>query len=167
MIDSTDILGTSAQVAVTLAGFAGVVVVFGSAAVHEWSPVDKFRLRLMLLSSAFALVLCMVGLVLLAAGLPAAQTWRLGSALVVVMLLPTLVSGVATFRRFPSDELRRTGADRSVFYATSAAGFALVILQASNAASIAEFWPFLLAVVVSILISLLQFVRLILSRREV
>jgi hypothetical protein len=31
-----------------LAGFAGVVVVFRRESVHEWSPIDKLRLRLFL-----------------------------------------------------------------------------------------------------------------------
>jgi hypothetical protein len=33
-------IGIAAQVA--LAGFAGVVVVFGRVSAHEWSPIDKF-----------------------------------------------------------------------------------------------------------------------------
>jgi len=33
-------LSTAAQIAVTLAGFAGVVVVFRRESVHEWSPID-------------------------------------------------------------------------------------------------------------------------------
>jgi hypothetical protein len=34
-------------VAVTLAGFAGIVVVFLPESVHQWSRVDRFRLRLL------------------------------------------------------------------------------------------------------------------------
>jgi len=37
-------LGVAAQVAVTLAGFAGVVVVFRPDSVHRWSRLDRFRL---------------------------------------------------------------------------------------------------------------------------
>src|SRR5438105_1717201 len=44
-------LSTAAQIAVTLAGFAGVVVVFRRESVHDWSPVDKLRLRLLLTNS--------------------------------------------------------------------------------------------------------------------
>ncbi len=44
-------LSTAAQVAVALAGFAGVVVVFRSGSVHEWSPINKLRLRLLLSNS--------------------------------------------------------------------------------------------------------------------
>ncbi|PYL56901.1 MAG: hypothetical protein DMF31_11665 [Verrucomicrobia bacterium] len=58
-------LSTAAQIAVTLAGFAGVVVVFRRESVHDWSPVDKLRLRLLLTNSILPLVLCMIGLLLL------------------------------------------------------------------------------------------------------
>ena len=58
-------LGIAAQIAVTLAGFAGVVVVFRREAVHEWSAVDKLRLRLLLANSILPLCLCMMGLLLL------------------------------------------------------------------------------------------------------
>src|SRR4026208_201881 len=33
---------SAAQIAVTLAGFGGVVVVFRRESVHEWSPIDEF-----------------------------------------------------------------------------------------------------------------------------
>jgi hypothetical protein len=59
-------LGIAAQVAVALAGFAGVVVVFGRISAHEWSPIDKFRLRQLLANSILPLALCMMGPLLLA-----------------------------------------------------------------------------------------------------
>jgi hypothetical protein len=44
-------LSSAAEIAVALAGFAGVVVAFRSSSLHEWPPLDKHRLWL-LLSSA-------------------------------------------------------------------------------------------------------------------
>ena|SRR5436853_1838789 len=58
-------LGIAAQIAVALAGFAGVVVVFRRESIHEWSLIDKFRLRLLLSNSILPLGLCMIGLLLL------------------------------------------------------------------------------------------------------
>jgi hypothetical protein len=58
-------LGIAAQIAVTLAGFAGVVVVFRRESVHEWSAVDKLRLWFLLTNSILPLGLCMLGLLLL------------------------------------------------------------------------------------------------------
>ena len=48
-------LGIAAQIAVALAGFAGVVVVFRRESVHEWSLLDKLRLRLLLANSILPL----------------------------------------------------------------------------------------------------------------
>jgi len=50
-VEPGEALSTAAQVAVALAGFVGVVVVFRSGSVHEWSPIDKLRLRLLLSNS--------------------------------------------------------------------------------------------------------------------
>ena len=47
-MEPVEALSTAAQLALALAGFAGVVVVFRSSAVHEWAPMDKLRLRLLL-----------------------------------------------------------------------------------------------------------------------
>jgi hypothetical protein len=41
-------LSIASQLAMALAGFAGVVVAFRSGALHEWAPIDKLRLRLLL-----------------------------------------------------------------------------------------------------------------------
>jgi hypothetical protein len=57
-------LGIATQIAVALAGFAGVVVVRREA-VHEWSDIDKLRLRLLLANSILPLGLSMLGLLLL------------------------------------------------------------------------------------------------------
>jgi drug/metabolite transporter (DMT)-like permease len=58
-------LGIAAQIAVALAGFAGVVVVFRRESIHEWSPLDRFRLRSLLTNSILPLGLCMIALLLL------------------------------------------------------------------------------------------------------
>jgi drug/metabolite transporter (DMT)-like permease len=56
-----EFLSTASQIAVALAGFAGVVVVFRRESVHEWSRIDKFRLRLLLTNSVLPLALCTIG----------------------------------------------------------------------------------------------------------
>jgi len=41
-MEPSEALSTAAQIAVALAGFAGVVVVFRRESVHDWSAIDKF-----------------------------------------------------------------------------------------------------------------------------
>ena len=61
----SEALGVAAQVAVTLAGFAGIVVVFRPDSVHQWSALDRFRLSLLLMNSALPLGLAMFGMLML------------------------------------------------------------------------------------------------------
>jgi drug/metabolite transporter (DMT)-like permease len=67
---------TAAQIAVALPGFAGVVVVFRRESVHDWTPIDKFRLRLLPPNSILTLALCVIGLLLLAVKPAPAGIWR-------------------------------------------------------------------------------------------
>ena len=48
-------LSTSAQIAVAIAGFAGVVIAVRNESLHDWSRVEKFWLRLLLLNSILPL----------------------------------------------------------------------------------------------------------------
>ena len=78
-------LGIAAQIAVALAGFAGVVVVFGRVSAHEWSPIDKFRLRQLLTNSIFPLALCVANCVWLA--VPQTTEWqRIGNQIDVAII---------------------------------------------------------------------------------
>lgn len=166
MIDPGEALGTSAQVAVTLAGFAGVVVVFGKRTVHEWSQVDKFRLRLLLTFSALPLAFAVIGMLFLATSMPDPVVWQWCSVVVFLLLLGIAVGLARTFTAFARHDLENAGASRSIFYGGMIAGFAMTLLQLFNVFVWCDFWPFFAAIVLSILASTLQFVRLILNRRE-
>src|SRR5256885_5627485 len=100
----SEALTTSAQVAVTLAGFAGVVVAFRNRSVHEWSKLDKFRLQILLTNSVVPFVLSILALVLLSTSLELVTIWRLCSLLTFVMLVATGSSYGTVIRRFPREE---------------------------------------------------------------
>jgi len=78
-------LSTAAQIAVALAGFAGVVVVFRRESVHDWSTLDKFRLRLLLADSILPLGLCMIALLLLTVEPMPPDVWRWCSVVTFVV----------------------------------------------------------------------------------
>src|ERR1051326_8014207 len=80
-------LGIAAQIAVALAGFAGVVVVFRRESIHEWSPADRLRLRLLLTNSILPLVLCMIGVLLLTIRPLPTGIWRWCSGFAFVISL--------------------------------------------------------------------------------
>ena len=166
-MEPAEMLGTAAQIAITMAGFAGVVVVFGRRAVHEWSAVDKFRLRLLLGTSTSALAFCLVGLLLLSTGLAADAVWRACSVFVLIVFACNIIGSLRTYARFPRAELREQGARPWLFYLIASIGGAAMVLQLCNIVTWRVFWPFFLAIVLALLISTLQFVRMILAPREI
>src|SRR5437899_12876299 len=91
-------LSTAAQIAVALAGFAGVVVVFRRESVHDWSPVDKLRLRLLLTNSKIPLVLCMIGLLLLTIRPVPEDIWSWFSGLALLVYLLFVITNTKAFR---------------------------------------------------------------------
>jgi hypothetical protein len=159
-------LGIAAQIAVALAGFAGVVVVFRSGSVHEWSPIDKLRLRLLLSNSISPLVLCMIGLLLLTIRPALAGTWRWCSMLAFAMSLLLAVTMTKIFRRVERPQIQREHATRLVFYLFGSLGIAAALLQLYNAAFLGAFWPFFTGIVLQIITAMFQFARIILIPPE-
>src|SRR5262249_18468590 len=147
MIDPAEALGLAAQIAVTLTGFTGVVAVFGTIAVHEWDEADRFRLRLLLASSIVSLVLSLLALVMLAADLDPATTWRIGSALAFAIFIVSAADNIRTFRRIGPTKLNAVPGGNAVFLTTSVASVSVALLQLFNSISLAAFWPFFLDVV--------------------
>src|SRR5437899_11098768 len=100
-------LSSAAQIAVALAGFAGVVVVFRRESVHEWSPADKLRLRLLLTNSILPLVLCMIGLLLLTIRPAPAGICKWCSGFAFVAYLMVAITMTKIFRRLDLRMLQR------------------------------------------------------------
>src|SRR5205823_7123824 len=100
----SEALSTSAQVAVTLAGFAGVVVAFRNRSVHEWSKIDKFRLQILLTNSATPFGLSIFAMVLSSTSLDRLTIWRLCSLFTFIMLVATGSNYGTALRRFSPRE---------------------------------------------------------------
>ena len=107
-------LGIAAQVAVALAGFAGVFVVFRREAVHEWSSFDKLRLRLLLANSIVPLGLSMLGLLLLTIKPTPPQIWRWCSGILLVTTVSFVTATTKAFRRLNLPYAQRDRATRFV-----------------------------------------------------
>jgi len=165
-MEPAEMLGTASQIAITMAGFAGVVVVFGRNTVHEWSAIDKFRLRLLLGTSTSALALCLIGLALLSAQLDPRAVWQWCSCVVIAAFAYSTASSLRTYLRFRAEDLKASGARPWIFYATSSAGIAATALQVYNILVPQGFWPFFVAIVLALLVSTLQFTRMILAPHD-
>lgn len=155
-------LTTGAQIAVALAGFAGVVVAFRSGPLHEWSAVDKYRLWLLLGNALVPLFSCLFGMLLLTIKPIPVSIWRWGSAFSLGAAF-----AFAFFTRRQQLELGRAvvdamGSYRYLFYAIALLGMVIGLLQAYNALIPGVFWLFYVAIVFQLAIGALQFARMIL-----
>ena len=159
-------LGIAAQIAVALAGFAGVVVVFRREAVHEWSDIDRLRLRLLLANSIMPLGFSMLGLLLLTIEPTPPGIWRWSSG---ILLIVTLSFGTATsksFRRVTSQSAQRQRATKLMFFFFGVFGVATLLLQLYNLGLLAAFWPFFAGIVYQLITAMVQFARMILLLPE-
>ena len=156
-------LSTASQLAMALAGFASVVVVFRSGALHEWAPIDKLRLRLLLSSSVVPLLACIVAMLLLSVKPPPPWIWRACSGLSIAFAVPFGISTMKGVRAIGSGGLGMAGASRFLFFGLGIVGMAAtLLLQIYNVVVLNAFWAFFATIVVQLVAGILQFVRLIL-----
>ena len=153
-------LGVAAQVAVTLAGFAGIVVVFRPDSVHQWSPLDRFRLQLLLTNSAAPLVYALFGLLLLSIDPPPLMVWRWCSIFAFVAQVPFFVMTTRARNQVSNAEFKTVA--KVIYYPVGLLSFAAVVLQVFNYTRWNQFWPFFAAIVVHLVAAIVQFLRLVL-----
>jgi len=88
-------LATIAEVAIGLAGFSGIVVVLSRTYQRRLTPLERYRLFILLVPSLASTFLALIALALLSAGVPGAL--RIGSALLAAFCL-----------WFPASRVRQT-----------------------------------------------------------
>lgn len=162
----SEALSTSAQLAVTLAGFAGVVVAFRSGSIHEWSKMDKFRLEILLSNSGLPFVLSLLAMALMATTISEQTIWRLCS--LIAFIITTMRGQILsrTFRSFSKAELESSGSKRWIFFSSGAVGIAATLLQLYNVISAKTFWPFFAMIATWLGLAMVQFVLLVTAPPE-
>jgi hypothetical protein len=155
-------LGLAAQIAVALAGFAGVVVAFRRGSPHEWSPIDKFRLWLLLAQSAGALICCLFAILLLTVKPAPIWIWRWCSTFSTLMFLPLIFISQRNLAKLGPNAIRNMGSYRYVYYGMAIVGTGIFLCQVVNAAFLNLFWIFFLGIAFQLSGGIVQFVRLIL-----
>lgn len=159
-------LSISAQIAVAIAGFAGVVVAVRNESVRDWGRVEKFWLRLLLLNSILPLMFSMVGLLFLAVKPVPPATWRWCSGIAALILLPYATMILKNLLRFAPGQLKSAGGGRFTSYSLFALLMAVGLVQVFNVATLAAFWPYFGTIVSLLLGAMYQFVRLILVPQQ-
>ena len=155
-------LTTAAQIAVALAGFAGVVVAFRSKSLHEWSRRDKFRLWLLLGNALVPLFDCFFGMFLMTIKPTPLSIWNWCSGFSLLLGFPF---GFLTWRRLSElgpTVIKNMGAYRYLFYIVGILGTAVGVLQVYNALVSGVFSFFYAAVIFPLAIGTLQFALMIL-----
>jgi hypothetical protein len=154
-----DVLVTTAEVAIGLAGFSGIVAaVIGSRASVRWSPIQKFRLIELLRTSFGGVVFSLFPLILLSAGVSNSTSW------LVTSLTWLGYIGVATALQFTRVRAlwpeAHAETPRTV-YALHTIWIATVCVQLFNAVFLRVAWPHLVAILGGLIVSFLMFIRLL------
>jgi len=155
-------LSAASQLAMALAGFAGVVVAFRRDALHEWARIDKLRLRLLLGNSVVPLLACLVAMLVLSVKPPPPWIWRACSGLSVAFAVLFGISTVKDMHAIRSAELGMTGTWRFLFYGMGILASGATLLQVYNVVVLNAFWAFFAMIVVQLIAGIIQFARLIL-----
>jgi hypothetical protein len=156
-------LVASAQIAVAIAGFAGVVAVFRKESVHTWGAVERFWLRLLLLNSILPLAFSLFGLFCFTVAPVRPATWRWCSGFAALALLPYAVMIIKNLLGFAPGQLKAAGGGKFISYTLVALLTAVCLLQLWNVTMAGYFWPFFAAIVALLLGAMYQFVRLVLT----
>jgi hypothetical protein len=159
-MNPSEALSTAAQVAVTLAGFAGIVVVFRPDSVHRWSALDKFRLQLLLVNSALPLADALIGLLLLSVDPLPAHIWRICSVFGFSAQIVVFAFTGNPRKRLPRADLGAI--NKPLFYGIAVISAVALALQAINFSRWNLFWPFFALIVMHLIAALAQFVRMVL-----
>jgi hypothetical protein len=152
--------------AVTLAGFAGVVVAFRSGAVHEWSTVDKFRLLFLLNNSALPFLMSIFAMCLATTNLDEQTTWRLCSIASFIIAVGSGQLLRRAFRTLSPQKLRASGTRRWIFILSGLLAIGATLLQIYNVISLQTFWPFFAIIATWLGLAMIQFVLLVTARHD-
>jgi hypothetical protein len=160
-LDITETLIGIAEIGVALAGFSGVVVVFGSRSRGTWHPGDRLRLGFLLEASLTAGAFALLTLVLLEMFPESASTaWSAASTLWALFTPWSLYS---SHRRTRKDLQKHTDIDRFANGLVFVVFSVLIAAQVANVLLWQEFAPLLAALCFNLAGAAMQFFRLISS----
>jgi hypothetical protein len=165
-LDSTDVLQSIAEVGIALAGFGGIAAGLGYRARGVWSREDRTRLVGMARTSLLVVFASFLPFAIASLGF--AATWRVASALVLVLHASALVRSAPLLYR----TIRTGGAGSTGGYSRTAASLTLVaqlsallfLLVASiGVAPAREFGLYLSALLLILFVASVLFVRLLVA----
>lgn len=157
-------LSVLSQLAVTIMGFTGVITAFESKALTSWSKVDRIRLGFLLGSSAWPMVLALLGMVLLTVDLDGEIFSVIFSATVFIVLGWWCIRGSRKVSAVPRQELLSAGWSPKLFWALQSVIIVLLICQIVNILFFRTFWPIFGLLAAQMGAAVMQFIRVIVTR---
>ena len=160
-MEHNDILLALAEVSVALAGFSGVVAVFGRRDPGTWSFADRFRFFSLVHTSLSTLILCVLPFGLFAVHLAEGSVWGAMSALYISYVIVTAIFTLRRLRGATSSE--RAEFTPIVLPVVLSAQALIAGFNIYNVAVGATFGPFLVALIFVLAQSSFLFARMLVS----
>ena len=158
----SDLLTVLAEIALGTAGFAGIIVTMGTRS-GTWSPLDKERVRMLLLCSLPVVVFALVPLGLFAKLDDVPCAWQVSSGSYLPALVYALWRTPIVFR-LASEHSGPTS--RPLGFLLSCMQSLAALLLLANVAILSQPWPHLAALGLNLCIALIIFVELLLHSLE-
>ncbi len=160
-MSQVDALSTLAEIAIAIAGFSGIVSVFGRRSLGEWSPDERSRLIGLLHQSFAALFFCIVPFALLAVPVSEPACWRILSlAFASYRVFSVAFSARIALQTRPITQDARESIPAIAWAFVVGDSLAVLVLLA-NAVAWAALWPYLAAIIWGLCVASVLFVRLI------
>lgn len=156
-MSSDSVLSSAIEVAVGIAGFAGIVAAIRQRDITSWQPVHRLLLQMLFGASAAAIVFGFLPGVLSEASVEPRSVWRAGSA-----ALALWVVGIAVFRIRQARSQAVSAINDVVGWQTAVWMSSLGALQILNLA-LSEPWPYLVGVIGILVNGFVFFLRLLLG----
>ena len=163
-MDAFDTLLTLAEVSLGLAGFAGIVVVFGRGP-GALPPADSLRLAALVGASFGTLFLSLIPIALGFVGVPEPDLWQWSSAIMVAGVVPAHLFGLSRLRRHWAELVEVIPVYMLPFAAF--AFLANLVAQICNALGVGwvpSFGVYLFGLILYLLFAAIQFARMLFVR---
>lgn len=158
---STDVLSLLAELATAIAGFSGIVAVFGRRSAGRWRPAERARLVGLLYTSLVAALFSVLPLVLLSVPVSEPTCWRVLSPLLAASLVRPIVSMlqiISETQITPINE--RESSIAMSWFLIVGNGCAIAVLLV-NAIVWSMAWPYLAGILWALVNAAVLFTRLV------
>jgi hypothetical protein len=137
---------------------------FRPQSVHEWSPLDRLRLRLLLHNSICPLAYAFCGMFLLTIKPTPLWIWRECSLFALLFQLPGAIIVSKGLRNLGPHKF--SWANSILLRGLAVFAIGVLVLQIINILRLNLFWPFFLSIVMHLLAGMIQFSRMVLLLPE-